>query len=225
MASPSDTAPIAIAAVFDVDRTLIPHTTTERIFIRYLFRHRVLGLGTLARSAAYLLRQLPHMDPMEAIRRNRVYLAGQSVERLRKHALRCYETDIRPAISAAGRAAVQEHQREGHITVLLSGSLDFLLAPLQTELGADHLICTHMEEVRGRFTGRIAGEWPYGDTKALLIRHFAEAHGVNFDASYAYADHHSDEAVLALFGHPVVINPKPNMQAIATGRQWPTRQF
>jgi HAD superfamily hydrolase (TIGR01490 family) len=162
---------------------------------------------------------------MEAIRQQRVYLTGQPASRLRALARRCYEEEIAPLLSQAGRAAVREHREQGHITVLLSGSLDFLLEPLQRDLGADHLIATHMEEKDGRFTGRIAGLWPYGDTKALLINHFAQEHGVDFTASYAYADHHTDEAVLALFGNPVVINPRTKMQQIAAGRQWPTREF
>jgi HAD superfamily hydrolase (TIGR01490 family) len=214
-----------IAAVFDVDRTLIPGTTTERMFIRYLVRKRVLSLGTGLRTGLYLLRALPRMNPMEAIRQRRVYLAGQREAPIVALARRCYVEEIRPLISPAGREALQEHKAQGHITVLLSGSLDFLLTPLQEDLGADHLIATHMEVKNGRFTGAIAGPWPYGDTKALLINHFAQEHGVDFTASYAYADHHSDEAVLALFGNPVVINPRGKMQQIAAGRRWPTRQF
>ncbi|MGI8589324.1 MAG: HAD family hydrolase [Chloroflexia bacterium] len=217
--------PAVIAAVFDVDRTLLPGTTTERLFIRYLFGKRVLGLGTLARTAGYLLRALPRMSALEAIRRNRVYLAGRPVARVKPMAVRCYEEVIRPLMSEAGRAAVREHREQGHLTVLLSGSLDFLLEPLQRDLGADHLISTHLEEVGGRFTGRIEGLWPYGDTKAVLVRHFAEAHGVHLAASYAYADHPSDESVLALVGNPTVINPRPKMQQIAERRRWPTKTF
>lgn len=217
--------PTAIAAVFDVDRTLVPGTTTERIFIRYLFRKRVLGVRALLGTALYLLRQLPHMNPMAAIRERRIYLADQPVDRITALAAQCYAADIRPRISPAGRAALREHRDQEHITVLLSGSLDFLLIHLQQDLGADHLIATHMETVGGHFTGNIEGTWPYGDKKALLIHHFAQEHGVNFSASYAYADHHSDEAVLALFGNPVVINARGKMQQIAAGRRWPTREF
>jgi hypothetical protein len=75
--------PVAIAAVFDVDRTLLPGTTTERLFIAYLVRKRVLSLGGLLKTGFYLLRQLPHMSPMEAIRQQRVYLTGQPAARLR----------------------------------------------------------------------------------------------------------------------------------------------
>src|SRR5205085_10699245 len=112
-----------------------------------------------------------------------------------------------------------------HVTVLLSGSLDFLLRPMQAYLGADLLIATHLEERAGRFTGRIAGPWPYGPVKAALIRHFAEEHGIAFPASYAYADHHIDVEVLELFGRPVVVNARPRMAALAQARQWEMREF
>ena len=217
--------PALVAAVFDVDRTLVPDTTTERIFIRYLLRRRVIGPWQLAQLGWYLLRALPKMDPMEAVRRNRIYMAGLPVRRLVALAEQCFAEDIKPRISAAGIAAIREHKEQGHVTVLLSGSLDFLLRPMQAYVGADHLICTHLEERNGRFTGRIEGPWPYGPTKAVLIRHFAEEHGVAFPDSYAYADHHSDVEVLSLFGRPVVINAKAKMAALARERQWEMREF
>lgn len=214
-----------IAAVFDVDRTLVPGTTTERTFIRYLLRKRVIGLGSLARTALYLLRSLPRMSPMAAIREQREYLAGQPVERILPLARACFETDIKPVISKAGMEALRWHREQGHITVLLSGSLEFLLKPFQEYVGADHLIAAKMEVRNGRFTGRIEGVWPYGDRKAVLINHFAREHGVHFEASYAYADHHTDEAVLALFGNPVVINAAQKMRDIAGRRKWEMRDF
>jgi HAD superfamily hydrolase (TIGR01490 family) len=214
-----------IAAVFDVDRTLLPRTTTERLFIRYLVQKRVIGLRTVAAMGLYLLVHAPRIGAMEAIRRRRVYLAGLPVARVKALALQCYTEVIQPRIPPAARRAVADHKAQGHLTVLLSGSLDFLIAPVQADLGADFMICTHMEEKAGRFTGRIAGTWPYGPTKALLTRQFAEEHGVDFAGSYAYADHHTDEEVLALVGNPVVISPKAKMQAIAARRGWTIRHF
>jgi putative phosphoserine phosphatase/1-acylglycerol-3-phosphate O-acyltransferase len=214
-----------VAAVFDVDRTLVPGTTTERLFIRYLVRRRVIGVRQIVHLSLYLLRALPRMDPMEALRQQRVYLTGLPEARVVALAEACFTDAIQPRISAAGLAALREHQAQGHTTVLLSGSLDFLLRPLQRYTGADHLIATHMEVQHGRLTGRIDGPWPYGPTKALLIRHFAEAHGIAFADSYAYADHHTDVEVLSLFGRPIVINAKAKMAALAQARQWEMRDF
>lgn len=214
-----------VAAVFDVDRTLVPVTTTERIFIRYLLRHRVLRLTAVVQTTLFVLRSMPRISPFEAIRRQRAYLAGQPYEKMRRMARACFETDIAPLISKAGIEAVEEHKARGEMVVLLSGSLDFLLEPLKEHLGAHHLIAARMEVREGRLTGRIVGNFPYGSHKAVLIRHFAEEHGLDFSRSYAYADHHTDHEVLSLFGNPIVINAKPKMQEIARQEGWTMKDF
>ena len=216
---------VMVAAVFDVDRTLVPITTTERLFIRYLIRKRALGLGAVFRTGLFILKNIRHTSPFETIRRQRAYLAGQPLDKMARLARRCFETDIKPRLSRAGLEAISEHQAQGHSIVLLSGSLDFLLAPLREDVGADHLIAANMEVVGGKLTGRIVGHFPYGSHKAALIQHFATEHGLDFSQSYAYADHHTDHEVLRLFGNPIVINPKPAMQAIADQEGWPVKQF
>lgn len=222
----SDATPSVVAAVFDVDRTLVPVTTTERIFIRYLLRHGNLRMKALLGTALLVLKSLPaRVSPFEAIRRERAYLAGQPYEKMRKMAHDCFEAGIKPRISRAGLEAIKEHKAKGEIVVLLSGSLDFLLEPFKEYVGADHLIAAKMEVVRGRLTGRIVGDWPYGSYKAVLIRHFAEEHGLDFTRSYAYADHHTDHEVLRLFGNPVVINARTKMQEIARREGWSMKDF
>ncbi len=217
--------PVLTAAVFDVDRTLVPATTTERIFIRYLLRRRVLGVRAVLHTIYTILRNLRHATPYEAIRRQRAYLAGLPYDRLRALARRCFQTEIRPRLSRAGLAAIHEHKAQGHTIVLLSGSLDFLLEPLAEYVGADHLIAARMEVVDGRLTGHIVGPYPYGSHKATLIRHFADLHGLDFSRSYCYADHHTDHEVLRLFGNPVVVNPRRRMRQIAGREGWPIREF
>jgi HAD superfamily hydrolase (TIGR01490 family) len=214
-----------VAAVFDVDRTLVPVTTTERIFIRYLVRNRVLGIRAIFQTALFILKNIRHTSPFETIRRQRAYLSGQPYEKMAKLARQCFETDIKPRLSLAGLEAIKEHKAQGHSIVLLSGSLDFLLAPLREEVRADHLIAANMEVVKGKLTGRIVGRFPYGSYKAALIQHFATEHGLDFSQSYAYADHHTDHEVLRLFGNPIVINPKPKMQVIAEREGWPVKLF
>jgi len=217
--------PLLVAAVFDVDRTLVPVTTTERIFIRYLLKRRVIGLRAVMYTLAFLARRLPVMTPYAAVRSQRAYLAGLPYEKMRRLARNCFEKDIKPRISRAGIQAIQEHKAQGHTIILLSGSLDFLLEPLREYVGADHMIAARMEVVNGKLTGRIIGDFPYGNYKATVIQHFATEHGIDFSQSFAYADHHSDHAVLRLFGNPVVVNAKPKMLAIAEKEGWPTKDF
>jgi HAD superfamily hydrolase (TIGR01490 family) len=217
--------PALVAAVFDVDRTLVPVTTTERIFIRYLLRRGVLRPQAIFRTALFIARQLRSASPFEAIRRERAYLAGQPYEKMIKLAADCFETAIKPRISRAGLKSIQEHKTQGHTVVLLSGSLDFLLEHLRRYVGADHLIAAQMEVVDGKLTGRIVGRHPYGSYKAALMQHFASEHVLDFSGSFCYADHHTDHEVLRLFGNPIVINPKARMRQIAQREGWTVRKF
>ncbi|HEX8228740.1 MAG TPA: HAD-IB family hydrolase [Chloroflexia bacterium] len=222
----SGATPLLVAAVFDVDRTLVPVTTTERIFIRYLAKRGVLRWQALWRTGLLVLKSLPQrVSPFEAIRRERAYLAGQPYNKMRRMAQDCFDTGIKQRISRAGVEAIKEHKAKGEMVVLLSGSLDFLLEPFKDYVGADHLIAARMEVVNGRLTGRIVGDWPFGSYKAVLIRHFAEEHGLDFTRSYAYADHHTDHEVLRLFGNPVVINARTKMQEIARREGWTMKDF
>jgi HAD superfamily hydrolase (TIGR01490 family) len=229
MTNPDPTASrtLLVAAVFDVDRTLVPVTTTERLFIRYLLRTHVIGWSVTVKTALFVLGSIARrrITPFEAIRRQRAYLRGLSYSKMQAVAQQCFDSEIKPRLSQAGLDAIEQHKAQGHMIVLLSGSLDFLLRPLEKYVGADHLIAARMEVVNGRLTGRIDGDFPYGSHKAAFIQHFSEEHGLDFSQSYAYADHHTDHALLSLFGNPVVINPKPKMLEIARRKGWPVKEF
>lgn len=213
-----------IAAVFDVDRTLLPDTTAERLFLRYLLRERVLGVRALAETLGFLaLRGWPH--PIRELRRHRPYLQGQLVPSMTELGQRCFEEVIRPRLAARGIERVRHHADAGHQTVLLSGSLPFVLEPMASAMGVDHLICSQLDARNDRLIGRLVGPHPYGTAKALLIRRFAEASRIDLQDSYCYADHHSDEGVLRLFGHPVCINPNDRLRAIALRLGWPVEEF
>lgn len=213
-----------IAAVFDVDRTLLPDTTAERLFLRFLLRERVLGAGAAVRTAWFVAwRAWPH--PIRAVRANRPYLQGLHAPSLVELGTRCFEEAIRPRLSRRGIERVRYHIEEGHRTVLLSGSLPYVLQPMAAALGVDHLICSQPAERDQRLTGRLNGLHPYGAAKARLIQAFAEQTRIDLRRSYCYADHHSDEGVLRLFGHPVCINPTDRLRAMAERFGWPVEEF
>lgn len=215
-----------VVAVFDVDRTLVHKTTTERIYIRYLVRKGIISPLTMARTGLLILRKLPRSSPFETVRANRVFLAGIKADVTRDHARRIFQTHILPRIGPEAVAAVEWHHQQGHAVALLSGSLDFLLEPLREHLRADYLIATRLEEDgRGKLTGRIVGLHPYGENKAVLLKELVAAHGFDLSQSYAYADHHSDVELLSLFGHPVAVNPHPLLQAHAEKHGWPIKLF
>ncbi len=207
-----------VAAIFDVDQTLVLGHT-ERLFFRYLVRRKRLkvpqALGFLSRLARH----------PEARFRDKTYLKGLGVEDITGLAEQCYRETILPRVTRVGLACVREHQDQGHEIILLTGSLSFLLAPMQEDLGASWLIATELGRTNGCFTGQIQGLHPRGENKLRLLLELARAQGLDLSRSYAYGDHLQDSYLFKSIGHPVVVNPSWRLKRLAQKNCWPIRYF
>lgn len=207
-----------IAAVFDVDRTLI-RFPTERLFFWYLLDQRIIKPSKALR---FLGRQLRHWPQRF---HNKSYLEGLPVDLVEEVARRCYRHLIRPRLSQAALHCLEYHRQAGHYLIILTGSLDLLIRPLQEELGAEELIAARLEVVGGRFTGAVAGRHPRGLAKLELLQEAARRLGVELQQSYAYADATADLPLLQNVGRPVAVNPSLRLRLYARRRQWPVRRF
>jgi len=208
-----------VAAVFDVDQTLV-QGYTERLFFRYLMRQ---GLLSMSQALSYL----GHLacKPRDRFQ-DKSYLEGLDVEEVIRLARRCYQEDISPRVSPQGLHCVLEHQARGHAIALLTGSLSFLLLPLKEELGADWLIATEVTRNNGgKFTGEIAGLHPRGKNKLLLLQELSRVHGLDLSQSYAYGDHIQDLHIFHSIGYPVAVNPSWRLKRLARRHRWPIRYF
>jgi HAD superfamily hydrolase (TIGR01490 family) len=128
---------------------------------------------------------------------------------------------VEPLVREDMIARLRDHQAAGHRTILVSGTLDPLLAEIGRQLGIDETVGTPLVMRSGRYTG--ASERPVcqGLNKALRL----EAHlGVSDDIvrseSYAYADSHTDIPLLERFGHPVAVYPDARLAAHARRLGW-----
>lgn len=207
-----------VAAIFDVDQTLV-QGYTERFFFLYLVQHGLIGMP----QALYFLGQLAYrpQDRFQA----KGYLSGLEVEAVLRLARQCYQEKISPRLSRRGMACLLEHQAQGHAIVLLTGSLAFLLAPLQEELGADWLIATELRRDNEKFTGEIAGLHPRGENKMRLLLELSRNQGLDLPRSYAYGDHIEDLYLFQQIGHPVAVNPGWRLKRQARRHRWPIRYF
>ncbi len=207
-----------VAAIFDVDQTLV-QGYTERLFFRYLIRHGFLRVPQALTYLGYLA-----VNPQVRFE-DKGYLQGLTVAEVKDLARQCYQEEIAPRVSRQGLSCVLEHQTRGHAVVLLTGSLSFLLLPLQEELGADWLIATEVGRDNGRFTGKIEGIHPRGANKLRLLLDLALAQGLDLPRSYAYGDHMQDVHLFRNIGHPVVVNPSWRLKRQARRHRWPIRYF
>lgn len=122
------------------------------------------------------------------------------------------------------------HAKQGHAVVLVSGTLEPLAnvaaQALQAELanrGANakiHVCATRLEEIGGRWTGRILGESMFGEGKVRAVKKLAEEWNLDLSHCFAYADSAADQPMLASVGNPMAVNPSRSLAHAAKKQGW-----
>jgi HAD superfamily hydrolase (TIGR01490 family) len=119
---------------------------------------------------------------------------------------------------------VREHRALGHRTLLITGALDFVVAPLRPLF--DDVVCASLAPTAdGRYAGELTDVPPTGESRAQVLFDYAEAEGLSLAESVAYADSASDLPMLEAVGFPVAVNPETRLAAIARKRGWLVEQF
>lgn len=209
-----------VAAFFDFDNTLLPGQASELRFFRFLWRRGLVGWRDVYGSLFWLARHLTDAS-LQPLRERKLYLRGKRADDIEPLADEFCRDVLCPGLSSDGLAKMDEHRRAGHHIILVTGSLDFLLAPLAQWLGIDQVLAAKPERLDGRYTGNLIPPLPYGEGKRLLITQLALHSELDLATCYAYGDSPGDVEILRLVGHPLVINPIRGMRGIARRHQWP----
>lgn len=216
------------AAFFDLDKTLMAGSSGMQ-FARVATRHGLVGRRQLASWAfehlRYRLRGTTDERTREVLRVARETIAGvpaRELERMNPEVLAA----ILPRVYPQMLDEVYAHQEAGRATFIVSAAGNGVVEPLAAVLGMDGGIGTRYEvDAEGAFTGRFDGPFVYGPGKVEAMRAFAEEHGIDLAASYAYSDSASDLPMLRAVGHPVVVNPDPPLAELAREEGWQTMRF
>jgi len=208
-----------IAAIFDVDNTLLPGEASEVRFFRHLWHRNIVGWRELSRSAWWLARHLPACS-LQPLRERKLYLAGKSAEEIERLAETYCRHTLIPALSRDGLAVLDRHREAGHHIVFVTGAPDFLIGPIARLLDVSTLFAATLERVGQTYSGALSRPLPYGPGKREIILKFAADAGIDLAASFGYGDSPGDEDILQLVGHPLVVNPIRGMDRIARRRRW-----
>jgi len=144
---------------------------------------------------------------------------GLSAEELRARAADGLSEFILPRVRHAAVRRIRAHRARGDRVVIVTGALDFLVAPLAHL--ADELIAARLRERRGAFTGELAEPALSADGRASLAAALAAERGVPLERCHAYGDSISDLPLLELVGHPAAVNPDFRLAREARRRGWP----
>ncbi len=214
------------AAFFDVDGTLVgKHIVHQYIFIR---RQLLLRLVRPLWTGAFYLAKGPYYKMIDRFSRTKLNIvfyrnyAGMRCSDVHEQVGACFEELLRPHLFEEVPSCISEHRAACRRVVFVTGSIDFIIAPLAKFLGADDVLAPGLVEKNGRFTGELNGP-PVGHTeKARRIKAYAETEGLDLSESFAYGDSIADLPMLQQVGHPHVVNPDRALASKARRLGWPT---
>lgn len=139
---------------------------------------------------------------------------------LRAKAREMFETAIRREQFRYAKERVALDRKAGYRTVLVSGGLDFELAPAAEYFEFDDMLANRMKFHDGVATGEIVAPLLAGEVKASELRSYAAAHGFDMKQARAYSDSGSDLPMLEAVGAPVATNPDSRLRKAAVANRW-----
>ncbi len=214
-------APERHLAVFDLENTLVASNVVDS-YSYLATRRRDAGarvafvLRTLGQAPGLLAAD--RADRGDFLRSFYRRYEGAPVDRLRRDGWDLWNDLLLTKSFPAGLRRVRAHRALGHRTLLITGALDVVIEPLRPLF--DEVVCAHLGERKGRYTGELLEAPPTGEARALIMAAYAEANGLDLEQAVAYADSASDLPMLEAAGHPVAVNPETKLAAIARKRGW-----
>jgi HAD superfamily hydrolase (TIGR01490 family) len=222
--APSSTSSPRRAAFFDMDNTVL-RISTGTSWMKFLYRRGELSRLGMARAVYWsALYELAVLD-MEALARRLVAdLAGEPEAELIAKSEVWHRADVASEVAPRAIVAIERHRRRGDLVVLLTGSTQYASEAVARGLAIEHTLCSRLEVVDGRFTGRLA-QMCFGEHKVVLAERFAAEHGVDLARSWFYSDSFNDLPMLERVGTAVAINPDARLHRHARRRGWRIDQW
>ena len=100
------------AVFFDIDGTLIPGTSCEKVFVKYLMDTGILRFGDIFRFINGILANLPK-GCKRAVRENRYYLKGKEVDMIVETARKVFDERLDSLVTEAARERINRHRKNG----------------------------------------------------------------------------------------------------------------
>lgn len=216
------------AAFFDLDKTLMAGSS-GMVFARVAANHGLVGRRQMAQWGIDHLRYRlvgatdEQTDALLAVARKTFEgVPEQEIRRLGPETM----AGILPRVYPQMLDEVHHHQDEGRPTFIVSAAGNEMVQELARVLGMSGGIGTayHVGE-DGLYTGHLDGPFVYGEGKVVAMERFAEDHGIDMDASWAYSDSASDLPMLRAVGNPVVVNPDAALLGVARAEGWRVMRF
>lgn len=213
-------------AIFDLEGTVVSSNTVEHyLWLRMVMDSRLRWAGDIADLALHVPGYLSaeDRDRGEFIRTFMRRYAGADVATVRKLMNGEVGDVLKSRMYPDAIRRIEAHRAAGHRTVLVTGSIDAIVAPLEPYF--DDVIAGRMHERDGRWTGYLARPPLVDEARAAWLERYAAELGADLARSYAYGDSHADRSWLALVGNPRAVNPDQALFRHAVNARWEVEQW
>lgn len=118
---------------------------------------------------------------------------------------------------------LNDHNRQGHLTVLVSTGFTNMIDAIGQTVGAQMAVGTDLELKNDRATGNIIPPIVIGVQKQIETKRRLAVRGVDidFENSFAYADSITDLGLFDMVGNPRPVYPDAELAALAQSKGWP----
>lgn len=207
-------------AFFDLDRTLLSINSGDAWVRRELAEGR-LSRWQAVRAAWWMSLYHLGLAGIEGVLEEAVgTVGGESEAELLARNKLFFEESIRSKVRPGAHAALERHRAAGHARVILSTSTSFLCDLVVEALALDGAVCTRLEVVEGRLSGRAIAPICFGPGKVVLAERWLAEHGERLADATFYTDSLSDLPMLEKVGEPVAVHPDPRLRRVAEARKW-----
>jgi len=215
-----------VLALFDVEGTILPSNVVESYVWSRLAdlpwdQWPAELVSVFGRIPSYLLAD--RRDRGEFLRTFFRRYEGATVEGVERLVDEVVSEFMLQKVSAAAVRRVREHRAAGHRTIMITAAAEPFVKPLAPLF--DVVIGAKLEVRDGVYTGFMAEPPLVGEARGAWLRRYAEIEGADLKQSYAYADSHSDLALLRAVGNPVAVSPDAALLRVAKRRRWPIEDW
>jgi len=204
------------------------HGSSGIHFARAAFQTGLISRGRLVRDLGENLRfrlRGSTDERADAVRlRVGAMIAGVPVRDLQRLAPRVL-AGVLPRLYPQMLERAYAHQDAGRPVFIVTAASQEMADLLAHVLAFDGGLGSRSEIVDGVYTGRAGGPFNYREGKVESLLELGASHGIDLAQSYAYSDSESDLPMLRAVGHPVVVNPDPELARTAAQEGWEVLRF
>lgn len=205
-----------IAAFFDIDGTIYRDSLVTELY-KKLLKYEIIPKEEYFKQVkeprlAWENRQLSYEEYLEALTEN----FSTTIKGLTKNQIEFVTNQVMKLSSdkvyTYTRDKINEHKKQGHMVIFISGSPDFIVERMGEKYGANLAIGSGYEFKKDLFTGKIKPMWT-SRAKNKKINELVEEFNIDLEKSFAYGDTNGDALMLSKVGNPIAINPNKELLA------------